>query len=110
MFRVAGVKSELAAVKHFERWQEEWQMELQAGVFGATWMREARAGVGIVRRRMHVRFCATCCPPAVRIFFGLAHFHTAATHFGFCAMAIAAGGRNAAQKGRRIRKKGQRTR
>lgn len=78
-------------------------------MFGAARMREARAGMRIAAGRAHVRFGATGGPPAIRVFFGLAHLDTAAAHFGFGAMAIAAAGGNGAQQGRRVRKKWQRS-
>lgn len=77
-------------------------------MFSAAGMRKARAGVGIAARRAHVRLGASGGPPAGRVFLGLAHLHAAAADAGFCAAAIAASCGDAAQKGRRIRKKGKR--
>ena len=84
-------------------------IELEAGVFCAARMRISRAGVGVAARRAHVRLGATSGPPAIRIFPGLAHFHTAAAGLGFRALAITAPRGGATQRGRRVGKKRQRT-
>src|SRR5690242_8675270 len=78
---------------------------LQAGVLGAAGMREARGGVGGAVRRARVGVGATGGPPAIRVFFGLAHLDAAAAHFGLRAAAIAAACGDGAQKGRRVGKK-----
>src|SRR5690242_11738949 len=71
-------------------------------------MRISRAGVGVAAWRAQVRLGATGGPPAVGIFFGLAHFHAAAADFGFRAVAIAAARGDGAQQGRRVSEKRQR--
>ena len=71
-------------------------------------MGESRAGVRIAARRAHVGLGATGGPPTVRVFFGLAHLHAAAAHFGFRAVAIATARGDAAQQGRRVGKKRER--
>ena len=88
--------------------QEERPILLQAGVFRAAGMREARAGVRVAARRAHVRLRATGGPPAGAIFLGLAHFHAGAVCFGFRAMAVATARGNAAQQGRRVSQERQR--
>lgn len=64
--------------------------------------------MGVAARRAHVRLGATGSPPAVRVFFGLTHFYTAAADFGFGTVAVAAARGDASQEGRRVRKKRQR--
>ena len=77
-------------------------------VFGAAGMGEARAGVGIAARGAHVRLGATGGPPAGRVFLRPAHFHAAATHFGFGAVAVTAASWDGAEQGRSVRKKRKR--
>ena len=89
--------------------QEERPILLQAGVFRAAGMREARAGVRVAARRAHVRLRATGSPPARRVSLGLTHLHAAAAHFGFGAVAIAAASGGGAEQRRRVRNEWQRT-
>ena len=67
-------------------------------MFGATGMRESRAGVRIMGWRLHVGFRALGCPPARDIPLRIAHLHAAASQVRFRTMAVAPACRNTPQQ------------
>jgi len=79
--------------------------QLQLGVLSAVRMREARAGVGILRGSLHVRFRAFLGPPARGVSFRIADLHTTAVPVRLRTMAIASAGGNAAQHSRGVGQK-----
>jgi hypothetical protein len=67
-------------------------------MLGAVRMWEPRAGVRIMRWRLHVGFRALCCPPTRDVPLGIAHLHAAASQVRFRTMAVAPCCRNAPQQ------------
>ncbi len=83
------------------------QVELEPGMLGAAGMREPRAGVRIIGRRLHVGFGASCCPPAGSISLRIAHLHAAASQVRFRTMAVAAACGNSSQQCGRVCQDGE---
>ena len=69
---------------------------LQLGVFGAARMRITGAGVGILRRSLHVGLRALFCPPPCGMAFWIADLDAAALAMSFGATAETSGGLNRA--------------
>ena len=67
-------------------------------MFGATGMRESRAGVRIKGWRLHVGFRALCWPPVRDVPLRIAHLHAAASQMRFRTMAVTPACRNASQQ------------
>jgi len=77
-------------------------------MFGATGVRESRAGVRIVGWRLHVGFRALCWAPARDVPLRIAHLHAAASQVRFRTMAVAPACRNTPQRCGSVREEPER--